>query len=57
MARKIKGLIIEFARSREAVTAIEYALIGLLIFIVIVTGVLLTGQNLKPIFNSVSNGF
>ncbi len=57
MAHMIKIILQRFVRSREAVTAIEYALIGLLIFIVIVTGVLLTGQNLKPIFNSVSNGF
>jgi Flp pilus assembly pilin Flp len=47
----------EFLRRREAVTSIEYALIALLIFLVIITGVGLTGANLKPVFVSVSNGF
>ncbi len=46
-----------FISSRDAVTSIEYALIALLIFLVIVTSVALTGTNLKPIFNAVSNGF
>jgi len=47
----------EFLSRRDAVTSIEYALIALLIFLVIITGVGLTGANLKPMFASVSNGF
>jgi Flp pilus assembly pilin Flp len=47
----------EFLSRRDAVTSIEYALIALLIFLVIITGVGLTGANLKPVFVSVSNGF
>ncbi len=38
-------------------TAIEYALIGGLIMVVIVTAVGTIGTNLTPIFESVSAGF
>jgi len=52
-----RRLLKSFLLTRDAVTSIEYALIALLIFLVIITGVTLTGTNLKPIFNAVSNGF
>ncbi len=38
-------------------TAIEYALIGSLIMVVIVTAVTTIGTNLTPIFQKVSAGF
>ena len=38
-------------------TAIEYALIGGLIMVVIVTAVTTIGTNLTPIFQAVSAGF
>jgi len=47
----------DFWSRRDAVTSIEYALIALLIFIVIIGSVTATGTNLKPVFLSVSNGF
>lgn len=44
-------------RDETGATAIEYALIASLIAVVIVGALLLIGQSLSGIFNSVSNGF
>jgi pilus assembly protein Flp/PilA len=45
----------ELRRDRRGVTAIEYALIGSLIFLVIIAAVTGIGTNLKGVFNSVSS--
>jgi pilus assembly protein Flp/PilA len=44
-------------RNQSGATAIEYALIGGLIMVVIVGAVGTVGTNLAPIFQSVSAGF
>ncbi len=44
-------------RSREGVTAIEYALIALLVTLVIVGGVAAMGGSLTTIFRNVASGF
>jgi pilus assembly protein Flp/PilA len=46
-----------FLRNQSGATAIEYALIGGLIMVVIVGAVGTVGTNLVPIFQSVSAGF
>ncbi len=43
-----------FITSEAGVTAIEYALIAMLIALVIVAGVTLIGTNLVPVFNKVA---
>ena len=44
-------------RNQSGATAIEYALIGGLIMVVIVGSVTTVGTNLVPVFQSVSAGF
>jgi len=44
-------------RNQSGATAIEYALIGGLIMVVIVAAVGTVGTNLAPVFTSVSTGF
>jgi pilus assembly protein Flp/PilA len=44
------------AKDRRAVTSLEYGLLGLLVFLVIITSVTALGTSLKPIFSSVANG-
>lgn len=46
-----------FLHNQSGATAIEYALIGGLIMVVIVAAVGTVGTNLVPIFQSVSTGF
>ncbi len=43
-----------FIRSEAGVTAIEYALIAMLVALVIIAGVTLIGTNLATIFNVVA---
>lgn len=45
-----------FWRDESGATSIEYALIGVLIFMVIVTAVTAIGRNLRVPFTSVSQG-
>lgn len=46
--------LVQFLRDESGATAIEYALIGSLIFIVIIGGVGAVGTNLTPIFDAVA---
>jgi pilus assembly protein Flp/PilA len=46
-----------FVGETSGATAIEYALIGTIISIVVVTSVTLIGTNLSGFFDSVANGF
>jgi pilus assembly protein Flp/PilA len=43
-------------RDRRGITSFEYALIGSLIFLVIVAAVSATGNNLATTFNIIANG-
>jgi len=49
--------MLRLLRNQSGATAIEYALIGGLIMVVIVAAVGTVGKNLAPVFTSISTGF
>ena len=51
----MRHLLHRFVDDQSGVTAIEYALIALLIFLVIITAVQLIGTNLSATFNAVAS--
>ncbi|NDU86281.1 MAG: Flp family type IVb pilin [Ferrovum sp.] len=50
---KIIGAVKQFARSEEAVTAIEYALLAALIAVAIIGGATLLGSDISGKFSSI----
>lgn len=53
----MRTALVKAIRCDSAVTAIEYALIGGLIAIAIVTGATQIGTNISGFFNTVANSF
>jgi pilus assembly protein Flp/PilA len=53
----MRHLFHRFIDDQAGVTSIEYAFIGSLIAVVIVTAVTAVGRDLSAIFTSVNNGF
>ena len=51
----MKNRFLSFLRDERAVTAIEYALLGGLIAVVIVIAVSLAGSQLKSLFDTIKN--
>ncbi len=51
----MKNRFLSFLRDERAVTAIEYALLGGLIAVVIVIAVSLAGSQLKTLFDTIKN--
>ncbi len=51
----MKNRLLRFLRHERAVSAIEYALLGGLIAVVIVIAVGLAGTQLKALFDTISN--
>jgi pilus assembly protein Flp/PilA len=50
-------MIRHFLRDERGATAIEYALIGSLIFLVIIASIIPVGNALSDVFNDVAAGF
>lgn len=52
--KKLSLCVLCFLKEEEGVTAIEYALLGALIAVMIISGATLIGTNLDAIFTSVA---
>ncbi len=52
-----RNILRRLLRTKDGVTAIEYALISALIAVVIITAVTLVGTNLTQTFNTVAGSF
>jgi len=55
--KRLHQLVISFCTDESGVTAIEYALIGALIAVVIAGAVVTVGSSLNTLFTSVANCF